>query len=182
MPHDIFISYSRRNLETVKEIKRKIDSVLDLLCWMDLKDIPAGEDEFDETIAKAIDEAKIVLFFLSKESQASKWSKKEYRYATQQHKRVVPVRFNNDPLVGAFKLNLGGANIIDWRNPVLRKKLLRDLAKWLGKPEPDLSGEITWFGPRPVPNNPSRLKAVAAIAIAAIAAVVLALHGRKARR
>ncbi len=53
MPHDIFISYSRRNLAAVKTIKEELES-LGFSCWMDLEGIESGLEEFSEHLARAI--------------------------------------------------------------------------------------------------------------------------------
>ena len=44
MQHDIFISYSRRNLAAVKTIKEELES-LGFSCWMDLEGIESGSEE-----------------------------------------------------------------------------------------------------------------------------------------
>ena len=174
--HEIFISYSRRDKDTVKAIKHKIDSLLDLYCWIDLKDIEAGEEDFDATIVEAIDSAKVFLFFLSAASQNSRWSLKELRYAKEQGKRIVPIRINDEPLLKRFKFNLSGTNIIDWRDPEQKKKLVYDLARWLGRPKPDLSNELTYLG---IPSSPPRHSFAKRLAVVStlVLAIVFAFLG-----
>ena len=69
MPHDIFISYSRKNLDAIKPIKEELESQ-GFSCWMDLEGIVSGTRQFSQRIIDAIDDAKCMLFFLSTDSQA----------------------------------------------------------------------------------------------------------------
>ena len=131
MPHDIFISYSRRDLAVLKPIKEKLES-LGFSCWMDLEGIESGSEEFTEKIADAIEGSTVFLFFLSATSQESRWALNELRLARKLEKRVVLVGFNDDQMRPKFMLELGGSDIIDWRVPEQREKLLRDLREWTG--------------------------------------------------
>ena len=141
MPHDIFISYSRRDLAAVKPIKEELER-LGFSCWMDLEGIESGSPEFTEAIAEAIGGSTSVLFFLSTASQASRWSLNELRVARDEGKHVVLVRFNEDRMVAKFKLEFGGTDVIDWRIPEQKGKLLRDLSSWAAGPKPsDRSGD-----------------------------------------
>ncbi len=130
MPHDIFISYSRRDLAAVKPIKEELEN-LGFSCWMDLEGIESGSAEFTRSITNAINESKVLLFFLSEHSQASEWSMNELRFAKTKAKRVVLVRINNDALTDSFSFTFGGYDIVDWRIGEQKGKLLRDLTKWL---------------------------------------------------
>ena len=98
MPHDIFISYSRKNLDAVKSIKEELEAH-GFSCWMDLNEIPSDSTNFVREITPAIREARVAfLFFLSHESQASEYATKEIRFASRQaRKRVVIVRFMTMP-------------------------------------------------------------------------------------
>ena len=133
MPHDIFISYSRRDLADVMPIKERLESE-GFSCWMDLNRISSDDEDFVATIVPAIRGARAAfLFFLSRESQTSDYAMKEIRFATARGKRVVIVRFNDDPLTDEFLFRFQDRNIRDWRNPDQRAALLRDLAEWTEK-------------------------------------------------
>lgn len=41
--YDVFISYCRKDLELVKEIKAEIDRQVGIDCWMDLDGIESGK-------------------------------------------------------------------------------------------------------------------------------------------
>ena len=61
MVHDIFISYSRRNLQQVIAIRDDLKEQIGVDSWIDMKGIESSE-QFVNVIIKAIDEAKIILF------------------------------------------------------------------------------------------------------------------------
>ena len=54
MPHDIFISYCRRDHTAVKPIKEELEAQ-GFSCWMDLEGIESGAAEFSQHIIDAID-------------------------------------------------------------------------------------------------------------------------------
>ena len=133
MPHDIFISYSRRDLSVVKPIKEELER-LGFSCWMDLSDIPAGEANYKRRIIPAIRDSRVAfLFFLSAQSQASENALKEIGFAEKQaKKRIVLIQFNDDAMTDDFFYDYQNANIIDWRKPEQKTKLLQDLKAWSG--------------------------------------------------
>ena len=93
MKYSIFISYSRKD-------KKKVAPYAEFLrshgysVWIDLEDLPAGH-AFPEEIVNAIKECKILLFFSSTHSNASKWVKREVVYADQQDKLILPIRLDD---------------------------------------------------------------------------------------
>ncbi len=130
MPHDIFISYSRRDLAAVKPIKEELESI-GFSCWMDVLGVETGHESFPSVIAPAIEGCFAFLFFLSTDSLASPWTLKEIAHAEANEKRIVPIRFDDTSLkTGAIALELQGRDIIDWRKPEQKAKLLRDLRRW----------------------------------------------------
>lgn len=128
MPHDIFISYSRHNREDVERIKGELEAAA-FSCWMDLSDIPPDETNYKRRIIPAIRASRIAfLFFLSAESQSSKNALKEIGFAQNRAKKhVVLVRFNDDEMTDEFFYDYQDADIIDWRKPEQKAKLLRFL-------------------------------------------------------
>lgn len=129
-PHDIFISYSRRDKDAVLSIKDEIERALGLRCWMDIEGIESGDPEFTKEIASAINGSTAVLFFLSRASQTSVWTLGELRVACRNKKNVVIVRFNEEPILDEFTLEFSGRDIIDWGEPEQKEKLLRDMQDW----------------------------------------------------
>jgi len=130
-PHDIFISYSRKNKDAVLSIKDEIEQ-FGLTCWIDLSDIPCGADSFKKRVIPGIRQTRVAfLFFLSAESQSSEYAMKEINFAKKRaKKRVVLVRFNDDEMTDEFYFDFQDADIIDWRQPEQKAKLLRDLRAW----------------------------------------------------
>lgn len=153
MQHDIFISYSRKDLETVKDIKKELEG-LGFSCWFDLKGIESGSPEFTDDIAKAINGSSAVLFFLSENSQKSRWSLNELRVARDNEKHVVLVRFNSDRMSDSFKLEFGGADIIDWRRVEQKEKLEGDLRRWVNQINQVAESSSTVPAQRPVKSSP----------------------------
>ena len=118
--NNIFISYSRRDFDEVKELYNTIKSrIKGINIWFDITGIESG-DEFDEKIINAIDNSEIVLFALSDNSINSKWTKDEVMYAKNTGKRVVPVLLKGGQLKGWFLFNFGRIDCIDLSNELLR--------------------------------------------------------------
>lgn len=132
---EIFISYSRHDIEVAKEIKADIEQTTGVECWMDLDCIDCG-DKYEDIIVKAIDEAKIVIFFLSEHSMQSEWTKDEVRYALRTDKKVIPVCIDGTQLSGWYKLKLGGIDTVDYADPLHRTKFMRNICKWTDRPVP----------------------------------------------
>ena len=131
-PHDLFISYSRKNKDAVLPIKDEIERTLGLTCWVDLSDIPCGAESFKKKVIPGIRQTRLAfLFFLSAESQASEYAMKEINFAKKRaRKRVILIRFNDDEMNDEFFFDYQDADVIDWRVPEQKGKLLRDLKGW----------------------------------------------------
>ncbi len=129
--HDLFISYSRKNKDVVLPIKEEIER-MGLTCWIDLSDIPCGVESFKKKVIPGIRQTRVAfLFFLSDESQSSEYATKEINFAKKRaKKRVVLVRFNDDEMTDEFFFDFQDTDIIDWREPEQKAKLLRDLKSW----------------------------------------------------
>ncbi len=78
--YDFFISYSRANLDKVKEIVKVIETHTGATCWMDLDGIESGE-QFESVIVSAIKRCQSFLFFRSEQSMNSDWALRELRFA-----------------------------------------------------------------------------------------------------
>ncbi len=136
MKSDIFISYSRNDLAEVEPFVKQIEARTGLRCWIDWNGIESGE-EFEEKIVNAIDEVKVVLFFVSDHSMASPYAKMEINYAYNTQKKVVPVVLDGGQLRGWFLFKFGSMDYIDMRQPRQVDKLLNNLMEWCGgKPTP----------------------------------------------
>ena len=62
MTREIFISYSRKDLEKVKTIKEHIEKLTSVKCWMDLEGIESGAQQFTQDIVDGINEINPDIF------------------------------------------------------------------------------------------------------------------------
>lgn len=137
MKSDIFISYSRDDLAEVEPFVKQIEARTGLRCWIDWNGIESGA-EFEEKIVSAIDEVKVVLFFVSDHSMASPYAKMEINYAYNTQKKVVPVVLDGGQLRGWFLFKFGSINFIDCKEPRQVDTLMGNLVTWCGEcvPQP----------------------------------------------
>jgi len=129
--HDVFISYSRDDKALVMPLVERINREVNTDCWIDLTGIESGA-KFERKIMEAINASKIVLFMLSDSSLLSAWTEREVYYAEDENKRIIPVLVNGNKLRGWFKFHFGNVDYIDICSEEQKKKLIRDLKKWLG--------------------------------------------------
>jgi hypothetical protein len=129
--HDVFISYSRDDKTLVMPLVDRINREVNTNCWIDLTGIESGA-KFERKIMEAINASKIVLFMLSDNSLQSAWTEREVYYAEDENKRIIPVLVNGNKLRGWFKFHFGNVDYIDIRSEEQKRKLIRDLQKWLG--------------------------------------------------
>ena len=135
MAREIFISYSRKDLEKVKAIKSEIEKATGAECWMDLEGgITSGEDYINR-IVEGIENCRIFLFMLSRFSQESKNAIGELDGALKQQSlkgiHVVIVNVDDCDLNMRFTIKYSTLDIIAWQNKPQREKLLRDIKGWL---------------------------------------------------
>ncbi len=109
----VFISYSRANLAQVATIVQLLeDAYFD--AWFDKRDIPGGED-WKREIAKGIQSAQRILFFMSPESCASDYCQGEIHHALKHHIHVIPIRINSKmPADALAQMGLADKQFIDW--------------------------------------------------------------------
>ena len=145
MQRDIFISYSRRDIDLVRQIKREIEQSIGVQCWMDINGIESGSPRFTKDIVDGINHCKVFLFMLSEHSQASEFALNELSFAYKrrgiQGKRVVIINVSGCKLTDEFDLMYGLTDTILWTDVPQHDKLIRDLRTWIGpidKAEVDL--------------------------------------------
>ncbi len=89
----IFISYARNEPDTAFVDRLEADLRAEgFQPWVDRRKLEGGQDFLDE-IEEAIDSCQVVLVVLSDEAVKSEYVKMEYRYARNEHKVVIPVRY-----------------------------------------------------------------------------------------
>lgn len=129
--YDVFISYSRANLEEVRTVKKEIEESTNKRCWMDLEGIESGAPRFTESIIEGIEQCDVFLFMRTSQSQSSKYALLELNYATEETKKhVVIVNVDDSEMTKEFKFLYGLTDTIDWGNKPQRDKLIRDIVKW----------------------------------------------------
>lgn len=131
LTHDIFISYSRKDLQQVVAIRDELKETLGADSWIDIKGIESGE-QFVNVIIEAIDRAKVVLFMFSTSSLQSEYTKKEIMYARNVGKKIVPVIIDDSPLSGWFLFEFGTVDYVNIHDEMHKKKFLENLKSWLG--------------------------------------------------
>lgn len=134
MKYDVFISYSRRDYDEVCALVKKLqERIPTLSCFFDVKDIEVAE-KFDDKIVSSIDDAKYVVFALSKNSMQSTWTKTEIAYAQNTGKKIIPVLLGGSKLEkGWFLFKFGRTDCIDSTNPIQVDKLVNNLSRWTSK-------------------------------------------------
>ena len=92
MSKEIFISYSRKDIDKVKTIKGQIEMLTGADCWMDLEGIESGSPQFDEVIVRGINDCHVFLFMLSKNSQESEFALNELELAIRKFRAAKDKR------------------------------------------------------------------------------------------
>lgn len=133
--YDLFISYSRSDLEEVTELLERLKKEIPgLTYWFDITGIESAS-EFEDKIISAITNSSFVLFALSDNSMQSDWTKDEITYAKNIGKKVIPVLLKGAYLKeGWFLFKFGRIDCIDSTNKIQFMKLVVDLSNWLNYP------------------------------------------------
>lgn len=126
MGKDIFISYSRKDLQKTRELVLKIEKETNADCWIDWNGIESGE-QFEDVIVNAIDASKLVIYILSANSMESHYAKKEISYAYNTHKKIIPIKIDKCELQGWFLFKFGDLDYIEADNDLQMSKLIRNL-------------------------------------------------------
>ncbi len=103
MADDIFISYSRRNMEFVRRLAADLDRRVSGV-WFDMSDIQAGEI-WRQRLLDGIQGCKVFILVISPESLASREVMWELNEARKAGKRVIPVIYTTtrmSPEIGDY--------------------------------------------------------------------------------
>ena len=131
MKHHVFVSYSRKDEETVAIIKGILDEY-SIPYWIDKEGIFSGEN-YKEVIVDAIEVAKVVIFVSSVNSNTSIHVIRELGYAVQQRKTIIPVLLDDAPFAKSIRLDIADIDQIEFKDAELaKKKLVASLAYTLG--------------------------------------------------
>jgi formylglycine-generating enzyme required for sulfatase activity len=133
MKHDVFISYSSKNIKVAQAVCHILEQH-EIRCWMAPRDIPPGA-EYGDLIDEAIKNAKVVVILFSEDSATSMWVKGEMNIAFEEQKVIIPFRLDKTPFKGQNRLMLNQKHWID-AFPDYKTKfndLVKAVAQTIGK-------------------------------------------------
>ncbi|MBA3824171.1 MAG: toll/interleukin-1 receptor domain-containing protein [Ktedonobacterales bacterium] len=87
----MFLSYSRKDSEFVDRLELSLNE-RGITTWKNRSDIPGG-DNWVKMIEEAVRACEMMLVVLSPQSVISTYVQKEYIYAGQMLKMVIPLRY-----------------------------------------------------------------------------------------
>src|ERR1051326_7681465 len=100
-PLSLFISYSRTDSAFVDRLEADLKA-RNFQPWVDRRKLEGGQD-WSAELQKAIENCQLMLVVLSPEAMASKYVRREYRYADSQDKPIIPLNWR--PTKVPFELN-----------------------------------------------------------------------------
>ena len=92
---DIFISYSRKDSDIVKQIYEWLEKA-GYNCWLDIEGMFSGIS-YKKVIVDAIKRSKVLLFMSSENSNKSRNVVSEVSIAMEYNKKIIPVRLDMSP-------------------------------------------------------------------------------------
>jgi hypothetical protein len=132
---DVFISYSREDLDVARAIEAGLRSER-IDAWRDESRLTGGQ-EFGAEIQSALERAKCVLACLSPSSIGSKWVRAEMRAAGDRLLPCVIERFQNTVEIDALAGSLHQRDLTRWveaGDAETWKSLVRDIAGKMAQP------------------------------------------------
>ncbi len=118
----VFISYSRKDLSFVERLAADLQNAgLDI--WFDLSGLDGG-DRWGRELQNAIRQSDVFLFIVSPNSIESEWVEKEFLYASNLHKRIVPLMYQACELpiwlLNIHYVDVQGGNYVQNFSQILR--------------------------------------------------------------
>jgi predicted nucleotide-binding protein len=96
----VFISYSHKDIEFVKNLATDLQTIrLDV--WWDISGIRGG-NSWIRSIQDALDKSKYCIVVITPDSMISPWVEKEYTYAMNNNKIVIPLFLRDCKLPFSF--------------------------------------------------------------------------------
>jgi len=135
---DVMLSYQWDHQKQVKDIKKELEKS-GLTVWMDLEQMQGG---MNERMAEAIAFSRIIVVCLSEKYAVSKNCKKEYTYADQCDREIIPVKMQsafNVPRGTALDLLMGDKLWYDMEKDFNKKVM--ELTKGVKKALKDLADD-----------------------------------------
>lgn len=122
MNHQVFISYSRKDMESVNAIRDILDRN-GISYWIDKEGIFSGEN-YKEVIVDAIETSKAVIFVSSVNSNASINVIRELGYAVKQCRTIIPVMLDDTPYAKSVRLDIADIHQIEFNGSKASEKEL----------------------------------------------------------
>lgn len=157
MAHEVFISYSRKDMAVADRICKAFDEA-GITYFIDRQGIGGGF-EFPEVLANAIIECKVVLYLASHNSYASKFTNAELTFAFNEKSKnsVLPYIIDGSSMPPALRFVFAGVNWRNIKDHPIETTLVADILRMLGreakqpKPTPVVPPQ-----PKPKPSRPPR--------------------------
>ena len=122
MHHQVFISYSRKDMESVNMLRDLLERN-GISYWIDKEGIFSGEN-YKEVIVDAIETAKAVIFVSSLNSNASINVIRELGYAVKQCRTIIPVMLDDTPFAKSVRLDIADIHQINFSTDSASEKEL----------------------------------------------------------
>lgn len=132
MAHDVFISYSSKNLIKVNEVSEFLESN-GIKCFLAVRDIPKGT-EWASVIPEAIKDSSTFLVIHSSEYNESIEVDREIKIASDNKKKIITLRIDGCDFNSAKEYYLTVINWIDLSNKKAYEDLLKSILESLNKP------------------------------------------------
>ena len=149
MKYDVFISYSRRDLDIVRVVYERLVAE-GFNVWIDMKGLLSG-DQFKREITKAIINARVLVFFSSEQSNRSIWTASEIGVAREFKIPILPVRIDNTPYSDDILLDLVNLNYTDYTVESERPAKLEEFVASLKRNYPPQAVQESEKAPTPAP-------------------------------
>jgi len=124
----IFLSYSRQNRDFAQALYTKLER-MGFTLWRDVHGIPAGADDWWQSIQQAIRECETVILCMSLPALKSPVVGDEWSYARTQGKRIIPVLA--DDIWDHPEVKAGTFTVPNW----MRRKNWLDFRVTVAEPE-----------------------------------------------
>jgi TIR domain len=111
-PCPIVISYSRKDEKEAERLTADL-AVRGIRAWRDENMIPGGV-QWREAIVSAIDNCRVVIFLVSRNSLESEQVPKELDIAAEAHKVILPVCLDNTKIKAQFRYLLAGVHQLEF--------------------------------------------------------------------
>ena len=179
MAHEVFISYSRKDMAVADRICEAFDKA-GISYFIDRQGISGGID-FPEVLANAIIECKVVLYLASKNSYASKFTNAELTFAFNEKSKnsVLPYIIDGSSMPPALRFVFAGVNWRNIKDHPIETTLVADILRMLGreakrpKPTPVVPPQPKPTPPRP-PRKPFNFAPLKRVLIAVVALLCIA--------